>query len=123
MLTITDITAYLRQAVPYTYVPNEFNTGNPDNCAYVRFTGGYAPSQWTSKRRPSFQIVVRAKEPDVADATANAIFADLNGKTEFTLGSARIVKCAADQSSPIYLGTDANKRATYSLNFTLTTMD
>lgn len=121
MLTVPDINAYLRKAVPYTYVGNEFETGNPDDCAYTRLTGGLPPSEWTTKSKPSFQVVVRGKA-SVADAKATEIFTHLHGKSEFHIGSTRIIKCKADQSSPIYLGKDANSRAMYSLNFTVTTI-
>lgn len=122
MFTITEINGYLRQAVPYTYVANEFDAANSDDCAYVRMTGGYAPSQWTSKRKPSFQIVLRAKSARTADDKANEIYAHLHGLTEVMFGNTRIIKCIADQSSPIYLGKDANGRTQYSLNFTVTTI-
>ncbi|WP_405153128.1 minor capsid protein [Paenibacillus sp. FSL K6-0108] len=121
-LGITDITAYLRVAVPYTYVANEFAAGNPDDCAYVRMSGGYEPSEWTSKRRPAFQVLVRAKSSAKATQIADAIYEDLASKGEFYFGTVRIVKCRANQSSPIYLGKDANDRTMYSLNFTLTTI-
>ncbi|MCR8843081.1 minor capsid protein [Paenibacillus sp. SC116] len=122
MLMVTDVTAYLRQAFPYTYVANEFGASNGDDCAFVRMTGGLAPSEWTSKSRPSFQVVIRAKSSAIVDAKANEIHAGLHGKAEFTIGTARIVKCIADQSTPLYLGKDANGRTIYSANFTLTTI-
>ncbi|AWB45276.1 hypothetical protein DCC85_14275 [Paenibacillus sp. CAA11] len=121
-LTVANINAYLRSAVPGNYVGNEFLAASPDDCAYTRITGGYNPSQWTSKRRPSFQIVLRAKSAAAAETQANAIYDDLHGKAAFSLGGTRVVKCVADQSAPIYLGKDANGRTQYSLNFTLTTI-
>lgn len=122
ILGVPDITAYLRVAVPFTYVANEFATGNPDDCAYVRMSGGYEPSEWTSKRRPAFQVLVRAKSPAKATQIADAIYEDMASKGEFYFGSIRVVKCRANQSSPIYLGKDTNDRTMYSLNFTLTTI-
>lgn len=119
---IPDITAYLRVSVPFTYVANEFAAGNPDDCAYVRMSGGYEPSEWTSKRRPAFQVLVRAKSSAKAAQIADAIFEDLASKGEFYFGTIRVVKCRANQSSPIYLGKDANDRTMFSLNFTLTTI-
>ncbi|KAA8750140.1 minor capsid protein [Paenibacillus sp. UASWS1643] len=121
-LGIPDITSYLRVSVPFTYVANEFAAGNPDDCAYVRMSGGYEPSEWTSKRRPAFQVLVRAKSPAKATQIADAIFDDLASKSEFNFGAIRIVKCRANQSSPIYLGKDTNERTMFSLNFTLTTI-
>lgn len=121
-VTVPEITAYLRVAVPYTYVANEFAANNPDDCAYVRLGAGYAPSEWTSKRRPAVQVLVRAKSASKADEIARAVYADLAGKTEFSFGATRVIKSIANQSAPIYLGKDANDRTMYSLNFTLTTI-
>ena len=122
MLTVTDITAFLRQNIAYTFVTNEFAPSNHDDCAYVRMSGGFRPSEWTSKKRPSFQIVLRSKSAKTADDKAYEIFAHLNSLTEERVGSTRVVKCVADQSSPLYLGKDENGRALYSLNFTATTL-
>lgn len=121
MLTIPELNTYLRKAVPYAYVGNEFAASNPDDCAYTRLTGGFRPSEWTSKSRPSFQIVVRGKA-SVADKKATEIYTHLNGKGEFYIGSTRVIHCLADQSTPIYLGKDTNGRTMYSLNFTVTTI-
>lgn len=121
MVSVTDVTAFLRAAFPgWTFVANEFATNNPDDCAYVRMQSGFAPSEWTTKRRPGFQIVLRAKNPQDAEARSNAIFAALHGKTEFKLGNTRVIKCTSDQSAPIYLDKDANGRTLYSLNFNIT---
>lgn len=122
MLTVAEINAHLRSAVAYTYVGNEFTTTSPDDCALVRISGGYAPSEWTSKANPGFQIVVRSKLPAVSETTANALFTYLHGKVEFNFGSTRVVKCTANQSAPWWLGKDSSNRTEYSLNFTLTTI-
>lgn len=122
MLTVADINAYLRIAVAYTYIGNDFPTTGADDIAYVRMSGGNAPSEWTPKSYPGFQIVIRAKLPATAETIANAIYANLHRKTEFNIGTTRVVKCVANQSAPWYLGTDENKRTLYSLNFTLTTI-
>lgn len=122
MLSVPAINAHLRQAIPYPYVGNEFEASNPDNCAYTRLTGGFRPSEWTTKSKPSFQVVVRAVKTSTADTKATEIYSHLNGKGEFYIGTTRIIKCMADQSSPIYLGKDANGRVMYSLNFTVTTI-
>lgn len=121
MLTVPKINMYLRRAVPYVYVGNEFESTNPGDCAYTRLTGGLRPSEWTSKSKPSFQVVVRGKA-SVADVKAIEIYEHLHGRTEFYIDDVRIVKCVANQSSPIYLGKDANGRTLYSLNFTVTTI-
>ncbi|AHV98984.1 minor capsid protein [Paenibacillus sabinae] len=122
-ITIADTNALLRVLVPgFTFVGLEFATGNPDDCAYTRINGGDAPSEWTPKSYPSIQIVLRAKLAATAETKANAIYAALHGKTEFTIGTQRVVKCVAEQSAPWYLGKDDSARSMYSLNFTLTTI-
>lgn len=122
MISVTDITSYLRVAIPYSYGPNEFTTTLPDDAAIVRFTGGFKPSEWTTKSRPSFQILVRAKTAQAAESKSNEIHAYLHRKAEFAFGDTRVVKCLADQPTPLYLGLDANKRTVYSINFTITTI-
>lgn len=121
-LTLADINAAVRLAMPgITVVGNDFIAGNPDDCAYVRITGGPPPKEWSSVAYPSFQVVVRSKDPVTAETKANALYEGLHGKTEFTAGITRVVKCLADQSAPWYLGPDEGDRALYSVNFTLTT--
>lgn len=120
-ISVTNVTAYLRAAFPgLTFVANEFAATNPDDCAFVRMQPGFAPSEWTTKRIPGFQIVIRAKNPGDAEARSNAIFAELHGKSEFMIGPVRVIKCVSDQSAPIYLGKDESQRTMYSLNFNIT---
>ncbi|MEK4349658.1 minor capsid protein [Paenibacillus sp. FSL R5-0475] len=121
-LTLTGLTAAVRAAMPgITVVGNDFIADNPDDCAYVRITGGPPPKEWSSVAYPSFQVIIRAKKSADAEAKANVLFEALHGKAEFTIGTTRVVKCLADQSAPWYLGPDANNRSLYSINFTLTT--
>jgi len=122
VITIPALNRYLRQNVPYLYVSNAFEANHPSECAFTRLTGGYRPSAWTTKRKPSFQVVVRATQAAVADHTATAIYEHLHRRQEFFLDNTRVVTCLADQSSPIYVGKDENGRTLYSLNFTATTI-
>jgi hypothetical protein len=123
-LTVAAINAYLRTAAGtgWQFVGNEFASDSADKCAYTRLSGGSAPSEWTQKAEPGVQIIVRATDVAAAEAKANEILTLLHRKAEFTLGGVRIVRCLADQSTPWYIGKDANGRALYSLNFTFTTM-
>lgn len=121
-LTLAELNAAVRLAMPgITVVGNEFIAANPDDCAYVRITGGGAPSEWSSVAHPSFQVIIRSKASANAEAKGNALIAALHRKTEYMIGSTRVVKCLADQSAPWYLGPDESGRALYSVNFTLTT--
>lgn len=121
-LTLAEINATVRSAMPgYEVVGNDFTAENPDDCAYVRITGGGAPSEWSSVAYPAFQVVIRSKKAATAEAKGNALLSALHAKTEFMIGGTRVVKCLADQSTPWYLGPDENGRALYSINFTLRT--
>ncbi len=118
MFTVNELKASVEAAVPYTYYVNEFLATGADNSAYVRITGGYAPSQWTPQLRPTFQVVVRAKTAVLAEATALAIWTAYHQRRSFSIGTQRIVATFADQPAPLYLGVDDNNRALYSVNFT-----
>lgn len=138
-----ELVDYIKAKVPYTYYVNEFPTNAKDDGAYVRMTGGFPASEWTSKKRPSFQVVVRGASGNAqyAEDIAYQIYADLHNRSNFLLSTIElgdsyylgtgeeleqspksIVHCRADQSSPIYLGRDENDRPLYSINFTLTTI-
>lgn len=134
---------YIKAKVPYTYYVNDFPRNAKDDGAYVRMTGGYEPSEWTTKKRPSFQVVVRGGKDNgpYAEETAYKVYRELHNRSNFTLSDIElgdsyylgtgeeletkpksIVHCRADQSSPIYVGKDENDRPIYSMNFTLTTV-
>lgn len=124
MFTVADLKTYMNTAVPYTYYANEFSVTSVDDAAYVRLTGGFKPSEWTPLKRPSFQVIVRGAEingPSV-ETKANAIYAYFHNRDDFVIGTTRIVHCSADQSIPLYIGRDENKRPMYSVNFTITTL-
>jgi len=118
VFTVAELKTNVEAAVPYTYYINEFPATGADNSAYVRMTGGFAPSQWTPQLRPSFQIVVRAKTTVQAEAVAAALWRAYHQRRAFNIGGQRIVATFADQPIPLYLGVDDNKRALYSVNFT-----
>ncbi|MCU6709355.1 minor capsid protein [Paenibacillus sp. J5C_2022] len=111
--------SYVESVVPYTYYHNEFPVNAAVNAAYVRITGGYRPDQWTSKRRPSFQIVIRNVGP-AAETVAMALYEAFHQRRFYDIGTQHIVASFADQSAPLYLGTDENGRYMYSVNFTAT---
>ncbi|MFF2890746.1 minor capsid protein [Paenibacillus sp. NPDC057967] len=120
MFTIAELKSYVESVVPYTYYHNEFPASSVDNSGYVRIHGGFRPDQWTNKRRPSIQIVVRGKNGIATEALANTIYDEFHRRQDFVIGSQRIVATFADQSAPLYLGMDANNRPMYSVNFTAT---
>ncbi|WFR64306.1 hypothetical protein P9222_09105 [Paenibacillus amylolyticus] len=52
----------LQAEKPFRYYVNEFPSGAPDAAAWVRLTGGYPPSDWSPRKKPSMQILVRGPE-------------------------------------------------------------
>lgn len=128
MLSTMDIVNYVKAVdaeLPpeaFGYYPNEFPDDTTDSLAYIRLYGGFTPSEWTEKRKPSFQIVLRAKHPAVAETKANAIYGHFRNRREFAFGNTRVVSCRADQSAALYIGRDGDGRYLYSVNFTFTTI-
>ncbi|AZS17392.1 minor capsid protein [Paenibacillus lutimineralis] len=116
---------FLLQSIPYKYYANDFPPDSPDEAAWVRLTGGYAPSEWSPRKLPSVQIVVRGHQSKAVqtEEIADQIYKFLHQKREFHVASHLVRFCKADQSSPIYAGRDDNGRVIYSLNFTLVVME
>lgn len=121
-MRILDLINVIKSGVPgVTIYPNVFPVGGADDCVVVRLTGGAAPDDMLPISRPSIQVIVRAKNPSTAEININAIYAFLNRKEQFDIGTVRAVYCLALNSSPIYLGEDENERTLYSANFIFTT--
>lgn len=110
-----DLLDYIGANVPFIYYPNAFPTTSPDECGVVKVTGGGSPTQTLS--RPSFQVVIRAKHPRNAEDKAWEVYEFFNLKRGFDVGQTHVIYCNAQQSSPLYIGTDENGRFLYSVNF------
>lgn len=125
-MRISELLAYLRANVPFNYVAEEFSATADQNFgdeyAVVKLTGGYPPDREIPKYYPSFQVLVRGKKNGQAqaEAKANEIYDHFHRRSGFFIGLNRVGFCSADQSTPIFLGLDDNKRPIYSINFTLT---
>jgi hypothetical protein len=116
-----ELISFIKARVNGVYYPNTFpiSTSAPDDCATVKLTGGFPTDEWTGKKQPSFQILVRGKVSGQADAEtkAYAIFDALTNLREVTIGSDSVVVIRAMNSAPIFIGNDDNNRPIYSLNF------
>lgn len=125
MFTVTELKTYLSAVVPYAYHANEFPTESIDDAAYVKLTGGFRPNEWTNRKQPSFQVIIRGGERSgpATEAKAYGIYDALHQRSDFVVGTQRIIRCTADQSTPLYLGRDDNKRPLYSVNFTMVLLD
>jgi hypothetical protein len=118
---ILELITFIKTRVNGVYFPNSFpvSTATPDVCAVVKLTGGFPPSQWTGKKQPSFQILVRgeANNPADVEARAYALHESLMNLRNVTVGNESIVIMRAMNSVPLYIGNDENNRPIYSMNF------
>jgi hypothetical protein len=118
---ILELISFIKTRVPGVYYPNSFpvSTATPDVCAVVKLTGGFPPSQWTGKKQPSFQILVRgeAHKPADVETRAYAIHESLVNVQNVAVGDDSIVIIRAMNSVPLYIGNDENNRPIYSMNF------
>jgi hypothetical protein len=118
---ILELISFIKTRVPGVYYPNSFpiSMKAPDVCAVVKLTGGFPPSQWTGKKQPSFQILVRGKANDSAEVEtrAYAIHEALMNLCDVMVGNDSVVIIRAMNSVPLYIGNDDNNRPIYSMNF------
>ncbi len=118
-MKITELISFIKSRVDGVYYANGFPRNAADECTYVRFTGGFPPSQWTGKSQPSFQIIVRGKARGDADCEEKAyqLQEALTNLREVFIGNSSIVVIRAANSVPLFIGYDDNDRPQYSLNF------
>jgi hypothetical protein len=118
---ILELISFIKTRVNGVYYPNAFpvSAATPDVCSIVKLTGGFPPSQWTGKKQPSFQILVRgeAHEPGEVEARAYAIHEALMNLRNVTVGNESVVIMRAMNSVPLCIGNDENNRPIYSMNF------
>jgi hypothetical protein len=116
---IQNILDVIRAGVALTLYPNDFPATATDDCATVTLSGGGEAKAVI--QRPSIQVKVRAKDPATAEAKAWEVFNFLNNKRNFDVGTFHVVLSTAQQATPLYIGTDANGRFLYSINFSTIT--
>jgi hypothetical protein len=119
-MLINDVRTVVNAAVSYTWYANEYVSNAADDSGYVRLHGSFAPDQWTDKRRPTLQIVLRSKSAPTAETKAWAVYNAFHKRTSFAIGTQKISSAFAEQSAPLYLGQDESGRFLYSVNFVLT---
>lgn len=120
-MKILELITFVKTRVPGVYYPNAFPISKSavDECAVIKLTGGFPPSQWTGKKQPSFQVLVRGKSAGIAEAEtrAYAIHESLLNLTNVTIGEDSVVVIRSLNSVPIFIGNDENNRPIYSMNF------
>ncbi|QHZ45912.1 minor capsid protein [Bacillus sp. NSP9.1] len=118
-MKILELISFIKSRVPGVYYPNRFPRDADDECISVKLTGGFPTSQWTGKKQPSFQILVRGRQAGEQDCEdkANEIFDSLTNLKEVIIGESSVVIIRATTSVPLFIGYDDNERPQYSLNF------
>lgn len=92
----------------------------PDECIYIRSTGGPQSYSGLPFDNPTVQIIVRGENLTATEGKAQAIYNALHGYTgRLTEDGRWIVSCLGMQSAPADIGKDQNGRIEYSLNFEL----
>ncbi|GEK57122.1 hypothetical protein CHL76_02205 [Marinococcus halophilus] len=115
-MKVMDVIQHLQDVKPFDYYANDF-PHSAGNCAFVRFNEGGAPNAYLLElANPNLQIAVRHKRGSEAERISYDIFDYLNGKFHFEMGDTYVYSMLAQQSEPIYVGTDDNGRTIYSLN-------
>ena len=110
-----DLLSYVSENIPFTYYVNSFPATAPAECGVVRITGGSSPGKAIT--RPSFQVLIRASHPSLAEAKAWEVYEFFSQKRNFDVGMTHVIFCNAAQSTPLYIGVDDNGRTIYSTNF------
>jgi hypothetical protein len=114
-----DMKRFLEQNIAFTWYPLAFPDTAPTDAARVVVLPGETGNRQIN--RPSLQVVVRASHPNTAEEKAWEVHDFLKDKTDFLVGSTRVVLCRS-QSAPLYLGpTENGQGVEYSLNFQLVT--
>lgn len=113
-MKVSELKTYIETRVPYKYVMNMFHTQTPDNCCVVML--GSAGRSGRNVGALQFQFLVRNTDPELAEAIASNIHGHFNNKTNYQIGTSKIVVSRGQQSVPIYTGADESSRHIYSVN-------
>jgi len=81
----------------------------PLECVSLHATGGYPPSNYTERERPTLQIVARAATPDGALQKAYRLFRLLRHQQNLDLGEGLDVLTLEALNSPAYMGTESTR--------------
>lgn len=117
-MQLSNILAYMTAQFPsHTYVVNTFHSQTPNN-AIVILLGANGVSE-KQVGRYSLQFLIRHENMGSADSIANALFSHFDYKTNYTIGTSRIVLSRGEQTIPLYTGQDESDRHIYSVNIEL----
>jgi hypothetical protein len=113
-MRVQDLKSYVETQVPYKYLVNMFHSQSPDNACVVLL--GSAGRSDRNTGNLSFQFLVRNGDPEQAEKIAFDLYNHFNNKTQYVLGTTKIVMSRGQQAVPLYTGTDESGRHIYSVN-------
>lgn len=126
-MRVMEVISFIREGTNdsyYRYFPNKFPRDDisaeiPNECATVTVLPGGAEDEWTGKKEPSFQILVRGDiaKDSAAEAKAYEIFDFIKNKKDVNIGADSVSIIRPVGSAPFYIGDDDNYRPIYSMNF------
>jgi Bacteriophage minor capsid protein len=117
LLRVNDLRNYVETSFSIKTYNNDFYAQSDTNCAMVRITPGTTNSR--NINRLNFQILLRDERAANAEAKAWEIYEALRVKTDFLVGSTKVIRCFANQ--PLYIGPDESGRTQYSINCSVIT--
>ncbi|UKL30010.1 minor capsid protein [Bacillus phage PK2] len=113
-MRVQELKEYVETHIPFGYVMNMFHTQTPDNCCVVLL--GSAGRSDRNVGNPLFQFLVRSNDPELAEDIAFKIHSHFNNKSDYVIGTTKIVVSRGQQSVPLFTGTDESDRHIYSVN-------
>jgi hypothetical protein len=114
-MNVTDLKTYVEAQVPYNkYVMNMFHKDTPDNCCVVILSSAGKSDKNTGAYL--FQFLVRNTDPELAEQQAFSLYDFFNNKTEYVVGTKKVIMTRGQQSVPLYTGIDELERHIYSVN-------
>jgi hypothetical protein len=118
-MKIPELIDFIKNLVPGVYYANGFPVSSVDQCSMVKLSPGAPPDEWTGKKQPTFQILVRGKESGQTEVENRAydVHNALTNKRNVIIGNESIVIIRAINSVPFFIGNDENNRPLYSMNF------
>lgn len=121
-MRVMDLISFIRGLVPGQYYANKLPPVGeyvPAECASVTIHPGSGYDEWTGKREPSFQLLVRGdvNKDGEAEARAYEVFDALANRKDVKIGADSLSIIRPVGSSPFYIGADDNSCPIYSMNF------
>lgn len=114
-MRVSELKAYVESVFSgQKFLVNQFHGNAPDNCNVVSL--GSAGLATREIGNLSFQFLIRHKDPEQAELIAMTIHGHFNNKTDYSIGTNKVIFSRGQQAVPLYTGIDENNRFIYSVN-------